>query len=116
MKHITADMKEADIILRTIHFSKHLIYNIEWYCGHVERQKEDRQQWTTQEAANVVVEELAGRAWEEAFAEIQHHQIAPHYHHSTAVQMIPPDGSIWGNLARTITEVITTLRGKPKLR
>ena len=33
-----------------------------------------------------------------------------------AVQMILPDGSISGNLVCTIPEVITTLRGKPKLQ
>ena len=109
-------MTEADIILPTIHFSKQLNYNLEWHHGHVERHQEDKQQWTTQEAANVVVEELAGQAWEEDFEAIHHHQIAPHYRHSTAIQTILPDGSISGNLARTIPEEITTLRGKPKLQ
>ena len=60
MKHITPDMTEADIILPTIHFSKHLNYNLEWHCGHVERRKEDQHQWTTQEAANVAVDKLGG--------------------------------------------------------
>ena len=41
---------------------------------------------------------------------------SPHYRHSMAVQTILPDGSISGNLARNIPEVITTLRGKPKLQ
>ena len=75
--HITTDMMDADIILPAIHFPKHLNYNIEWHRGHVDRREEDRQQWTTQERANVAVGEPAGRAWEEDFVEIQHHQIAP---------------------------------------
>ena len=62
MKHITPDMTEADIILPTIHFSKQLNYNIEFLCRHVERQQEDQQQWTTQEAVNVSVDELARQA------------------------------------------------------
>ena len=88
MKHITPDMTEADIILPTIHFS---------------------------EQANVAVDKVAGRAWEEDFEAIHHHQIAPHYRHSTAIQTILPDGSVLGNLTRTIPEAITTLRGKLKL-
>ena len=67
-----------------------------------------------QEAANVAVDELAGQAWEEDFEAIQHHQIAPHYRHSMAIQTILPDGSVAGNLARSIPEAITTIRGKPK--
>ena len=67
----------------------------------------DRQQWTTQEAVNVAVDELAGRAREEEFIEIQHHQIAPHYRHSTTVKTILPEGSISGNLAHNAPEVIT---------
>ena len=102
-------MTEADIILPTIHFSKYLNYNIEWHRGHVERQKEDQQQWMTQEAANVAVDALVGRAWEEEFNAIQHHQVAPHYRHSAAVQTILPDRSISGNLVRTLPDVITTL-------
>ena len=74
------------------------------------------QQWTTQEAANVAVDELAGRAWEEDFDAIHHHQTAPHYRHSTAIQTILPDGLVSGNLAQTIPEAITTIRGKPKLQ
>ena len=62
--------------------------NLEWHRGHAERQKEDRQQWTTQEAANVAVGELAGRAWEEEFNAMQPHRIAPHYRHPTVIQMI----------------------------
>ena len=66
--------------------------------------------------SNVAVDELTRRAWEEEFNAIQPHQIAPHYRHSTAVQTILPEGSISGNLVCTIPEVITTLRGKPKLQ
>ena len=62
------------------------------------------------------MDELAGRAWEEDFVEIRHHQVAPHYRHSMAVQTILPDRSRLGNLVRNIPEVITTLRGKPKLQ
>ena len=62
MNHITPDMTEAHIIVPTIHFSKQINYKIEWHHGHIERQKEDIQQWTAQEAANVAVDELAGRA------------------------------------------------------
>ena len=64
----------------------------------------------------VAVDELAGRVWEEDFKAIQHHQITPHYRHSTAIQTILPDGSVSDNLARTIPEAITTIRGKPKLQ
>ena len=116
MNPITPDMTEADIILPTIPFSKQLNYNLEWHRRHIERQKEDRQQWTAQQAANIAVDELAGQAWEEEFVEIQHHQIAPHYRHSKVVQTILSDGSILGNLVHTIPEAITTLRGKPKLQ
>ena len=38
------------------------------------------------------------------------------YCHSTTVQTILSDGSILGNLACTIPEAITTLRGKAKLQ
>ena len=116
MNHITPDITEADIILPTIQFSKQRNYNLKWHRRHVERRKEDQQQWTTQEAANAAVDELAGRAWDEEFVEIQHHQIAPHYRHSKVVQTILSDGSILGNLVHTIPEAITTLRGKPKLQ
>ena len=102
-------MTEADIILPTIHFSKQLNYNLEWHRRHVERGHEDRQQWTTQEAANVAVGELAGQAWEGDFETIHHHQIASHYCRYTTIQTILPDGSISANLVRTIPEVITTL-------
>ena len=109
-------MTEADIFLPTIHFFKQLNYNLEWHHGHIEQHQEDRQKLTTQEAANIMVDELAGRAWEEDFEAIQHHQIAPHYHHSTSIQTILPDGSVSGNLARTIPEAITTIRCKPILQ
>ena len=59
---------------------------------------------------------IAGQIWEEKVDAIQPHQITPHYCHSIVVQTIPTDGSILGNLAHTILEVITTLRGKPKLQ
>ena len=42
MKHITPDIREADVILPMIHFFKQLRYNLEWYRGRVERRKEDR--------------------------------------------------------------------------
>ena len=116
MSHITPDMTEADIILPMIHFSKSLKYNLEWHHRHIERQKEDMQQWTTQELANVAVNKLAGRAWDREFAAIQPQQIASHYHNSTALQTVLPDGSISGNLARTIPEVITMLRAKAQLQ
>ena len=60
MKHITPDMTEANISLPTIHFSKQLNYNLEWHHGHVERWQEDRQKWSTQEAANVAADEVVG--------------------------------------------------------
>ena len=69
-----------------------------------------------QEAVNVAVDELAGRACEEDFEAIHHHQISPHYCHSTVIQTTLPDGSVSGNLAQTIPEAMTTLRGKPKLQ
>ena len=69
-----------------------------------------------QEAVNVAVDELAGRACEEDFEAIHHHQISPHYCHSTVIQTTIPDGSVSGNLAQTIPEAMTTLRGKPKLQ
>ena len=115
MNHITPGMAEADIILKTIHFSKQLNYNLEWNRGHIERRKENQQQWKTQEAATIAVDELVGWSWEEEFEAIQPHQIAPHYRHSTVAQTILPDESIQSNLVGTIPEVITTLRGKPKL-
>ena len=55
-------MTDADIILPMIHSSKQLEYNLEWHRGHIERRKVDRQQWTTQEVANVAVDELTWRA------------------------------------------------------
>ena len=73
-------------------------------------------QWMTHDAANVVVDELAGQAWEEGFNAIQHHQIAPHHRHSMAMQTILHDGSILSNLACTIQEVITAHQGKLKLQ
>lgn len=59
-KHITPDMTEAVIILPTIHVSKQLSYNLEWHRGHIDRRQEDRQKWTTQEAANVAIDEYSG--------------------------------------------------------
>ena len=41
MNHITPDMMEADIILPTIHFSKHINYTLEWHHWQVERRKEN---------------------------------------------------------------------------
>ena len=52
----------------------------------------------------------------ENFGAIRHHQIAPHYRHSMVIQTILPDGSVSSNLAQTISEAITTIRGKPKLQ
>ena len=81
MTHITPDVTEVDIILPAIHFSNH---------GHVQRRKEDRHQWMTQEAANVAMNKQSGQAWDREFDAGQPQQIAPHYHHSTALQTILP--------------------------
>ena len=67
MSHSSLDITEEDIILPTWHFSKQLEYNLEWYHGPIEKCKDDRQQWTTQEAVDVAVDELAGQAWEEEY-------------------------------------------------
>ena len=98
-----------------IHFSKQLEYNLEWHHGHVKRCKDDRQQWSTQEVANVEMEELAGRAWDEVYNSVKPHLVAPHYQYYKAVQTILSDGSISGDLARTIPEAISVRRDKPKL-
>ena len=79
MSHVTPDITKAYIILPRLHFSKRLEYYLEWHRGHVERRKDDRQQWTSQETANVVVDELAGQAWDEEYSSVKPHLVAPHY-------------------------------------
>ena len=69
-----------------------------------------------QEAANVAVDKLAGWAWDGEFDAVQPRQIAPHYHHSMVLQTLLPDKSISSNLAHTISEAITTIRGKMQLQ
>ena len=66
------------------------------------------------ELANAVVDELARQAWDREFTTIQPRTIINR--HSMVVQTILSDGSIPGNLACTIPEAITTLRGKAILQ
>ena len=64
---------------------------------------------------NDKAENYAGQAWKEEYDKIQPKPVAPHYCHSTALQILP-DGSISGNLARNIPEAIIRFRGQKQLR
>ena len=60
MAIIKPEATEGDIILPTIRFSKAFNSTLERHRGHVERLKEDRHQWMTNEASNIEVDKIAG--------------------------------------------------------
>ena len=100
----------------TAHWAKKNDIRLIWQQGHTERRGKDPNKWTNDEWANREGDRLAGRAWEEAFSQVQNQANAPRFRHAGGIQVITPEGSITGRISKRLPELLTTERGLPALQ
>ena len=64
---------------------------------------------------NGLADRLAGRAWEEAFSQVQNQANAPRFRHAGGIQVITSEGSIAGQIPKQLPELLMTERKFPAL-
>ena len=62
------------------------------------------------------MDRLAGRAWEEAFSQVQNKAKALRFWHAGGIQVITSEGSIAGRILKRLPRLLTTERGLPALQ
>ena len=113
--HTIPDTADNDFTMSTAHWAKKNDSQLIWQQEHAERRKKDPNKWTNDEWGNRDADRLAGRAWEEAFSQVQNQANAPRFRHAGDIQVIASEGSIAGQIPKRLLELLTTERGLPAL-
>jgi len=85
-----------------------------WEKGRPERRKE-RRKWSPSEWGNFFADGLATEAWEHPEAMGSSSQIAPQLPNVSSLMLHLPDGSLHGNIKRTLPPIITAANGRRQL-
>ena len=62
-KTILSDPADADLLILNAHRGSKMNQKMKWVKRHVERRKQNQEDWTDEEWVNVSADELAGKAW-----------------------------------------------------
>ena len=113
--HTIPDTEDNDFMIPTDHWAKKNDSRLICQQGHTERREKYPTKWTNDVWANGAVERLAGRAWEEAFSQVQNQANAQRFRLAGVIQVITSEGSIAGQIPKRLPELLTMEHGLPAL-